>query len=173
MSSLRQLPSFPCPKATPKEGADNTSPGEQDLSKRSRLSVPLFFDFAPRTGTSLPFTPGTKRNRKDIILHIVWQGWSLLPPARAPKLNLLLGLWFLEKFSGVCSVHLVVLLLSLPSDFKACLFVTLATAEMKAGRKSVCSEWTGAGSHICCFYPEWGYCRERYKWFIVHWARQP
>lgn len=76
-------------------------------SPRGADSLSLFvFDFTPRTGTRLLFTPGTKRNRKDIILHIAWQGLSLLPPARASALNLLLRLWFLEKFSGVCSVQL-------------------------------------------------------------------
>lgn len=43
---------------------------------------------------------------------------------------------------------------------------------MKAGRKSGCSEWTGAGSYMCRFYPEWDDYRERYKWFIVRHARQ-
>lgn len=75
-------------------------------SPRGADSLSLFFfDFTPRAGTRFLFTPGTQRNRKEIILHITWQGLSLLPPARAPELNLMLKLWFLKKFSGVCSVQ--------------------------------------------------------------------
>lgn len=39
-----------------------------------------------------------------------------------------------------------------PSDFKACLWVTLAIEEMKALGKSVCREESGVGSSV--FHPE-------------------
>lgn len=97
-----------------------------------------------------------------MVLHVAHQELPLLPQAKAPKLDLMPQqvsedvFWLLYRGGGV-------LLLSPRSDFKACLFVTLASAEMKAARKSVCSEWTGAGGYMCRFYPERGDYRERYK----------
>lgn len=88
-----------------------------------------------------------------MILHVAHQGLPVLPQARAPELDLTLKLVSEDVFWLLYSGG-VVLLLSPRSDFKACLFVTLASAEMKAARKSVFSQWTGAGSYMCRFYPE-------------------
>lgn len=48
-----------------------------------------------------------------------------------------------------------------PSDFKACLLVTLAIEEMKALGKSVCREGNGVGSSV--FHPKREDHSERYK----------
>lgn len=74
-------------RGTPALGSSTCARGADSLSL-------FFFDFTPRTGTSFLFTPGTQRNRKEIILHITWQGLSLLPPARAPERNWMLKLRF-------------------------------------------------------------------------------
>lgn len=116
--------------------------------------VQSLLGFAPRIyRDKVPPHTWTKGKRKEMVLCGARQGLPLLPQARAPELDLTPKLVSEDVFWLLYSGG-VVLLLSPRSDFKACLFVTLASAEMKAARKSGCSEWTGAGSYMCRFYPE-------------------
>lgn len=117
------------------------------------------------TGTRCLLTPGTKKERnKSFLSHLSginspyvssqgqWPGLDaeIVVPKKCPGCSPVMG--------------------SPPSDFKACLLVTLAIEEMKALGKSVCREGNGVGSSV--FHPKWEDHSERYKGLIVHWARQ-
>lgn len=98
--------------------------------------------------TSFLFTTGTTRTRKESYVSLVRDYPERLERELSgsdPKW------WFAKTFPGCCTVKELCCSRPFPlSDFKACLLVTLATAEMKAVR-SACSEWTGTAVMCVAF----------------------
>lgn len=91
--------------------------------------------------------------------------------APLPPLTIVLTL-FTEAVSWLLYGYTAALV-PLPQTSKHCLFVILATAEIKAKRKSVCDGRTRegpAGSYVCCFRCMWEDCREK-QWIYCKWAR--